>query len=98
MDLYKAGIISLTDLATTSQKNWDYEDRRRVCIQRNAITRVRPALFKGWQVEYDLQVNIPEYIAPDTLNQVISSAGRLIGIGDFRPTFGRFQIVKFEVQ
>jgi len=24
-------------------------------------------------------------------------AGRLVGLGDFRPSFGRFSIIKFEV-
>ena len=43
-------------------------------------------------------VNLPEYVSPSDLNEVIQSAGRLIGVGDFRPTYGRFQVVKFEVQ
>ncbi len=97
MDLYKAGIISLTNLASVGKKEWDYEDRRRVVIQRSAITRTRPALKAGWTIEVQLQVNLPEYISESDLNEVISSAGRLVGIGDFRPSFGRFQIESFRV-
>jgi hypothetical protein len=41
-------------------------------------------------------VVLPEYIDQNALREAIESAGRLIGIGDFRPTFGRFGIVKFE--
>lgn len=96
-DLFKAAIIALTNRASLGQKNWDYEDKRRVLIQRNAITRTRPALKAGWKITVQLMVNLPEYIAPSDLNEVITTAGKLIGIGDFRPSFGRFQITKFEV-
>jgi len=42
----------------------------------------------GWKAQFELQVALPEYISPQLLNEVIGAAGRLIGIGDFRPTFG----------
>lgn len=96
MDLYKAGIASLTELATLGKKDWDYLDQRRVVVQRSAITRVRPAFLPGWRAEFEFQVLLPEYIiAPDFL-EVLNQAGRIIGVGDFRPTYGRFQVVKFE--
>lgn len=97
MDLFKAGIVVLTDLAPVGVKDWDYMDMRRVVIQRASITRCRPALKKGWQAEFEIMVNIPEYISQCELNEVISMAGRLNGIGDFRPTFGRFNVISFEV-
>lgn len=97
MDLYKAGIVSMTNLASLGVKDWDYEDRRRVMIQRNGVTRVRPAMQKGYRAEFQLLVNLPEYIDPMSLRETIEQAGRLIGIGDFRPTFGRFGVVKFDL-
>lgn len=96
-DLYKAGVVSLTNLATLGKDNWDYEDRRRVVIQRNGITRTRPAMKAGWKIVVQLQVGVPEYISDSDLNEVISTAGRLVGLGDFRPTFGRFQVTSFKV-
>jgi hypothetical protein len=97
MDLYKAGVVCLTPLAPLGVDKWDYEDRRRVMIQRNGITRVRPALLKGWGARVEMMVNLPEYIPPDALQDVIVNAGRLIGLADFRPTYGRFAIHAFEV-
>lgn len=95
MDLFKAGVVSLTALSSVGKKQWDYEDRRRVVIQRNGVNRVRPALRAGWNARFDLMVMLPEYISAADLNEVIQTAGRLIGVGDFRPTYGRFQVVKF---
>jgi hypothetical protein len=97
MDLFKAGVISLTELASLGSAKWDYVDQRRVQVQRNGITRARPAMNKGWTAEVELMVNLPEYISPDALNETIQQAGRLIGVGDFRPTYGRFSVVEFKV-
>lgn len=95
MDLYKAAVVPLTHLATLGVKQWDYEDRRRAVVQRNGINRVRPAMRAGWKVTMDFMITLPEYIAPSDVNDVIQTAGRLIGVGDFRPTFGRFQVIAF---
>jgi len=98
MDLFKAAVVPLTVLAPFEPgvKKWDYEDRRRVVVQRNGVTRVRPAMRAGWQVTIDLQVLLPEYVGVDDLRSVIEQAGRLVGVGDFRPTYGRFGIVAFK--
>jgi hypothetical protein len=96
MDLFKAGVVCLTPLASLGKQNWDYLDTRRVTIQRNGINRTRPAMKIGWRARYELAVNLPEYIDRNMLREVLEQAGRLIGIGDFRPTFGRFGIVGFE--
>lgn len=96
-DLFRAGVVGLEDLCSLGVKNWDYIDQRRVTVQRNGITRSRPAFRTGWQVEVPLVVLLPEYIPPQVLNDVLQQAGRLIGVGDFRPTFGRFRILHFEV-
>lgn len=95
MDLYKAGVVSLTPLASLGVKDWDYLDTRRVMIQRNGINRIRPAMRAGWKATFDLMVNVPEYINRNDLREVIEQAGRLIGLGDFRPTYGRFGVILF---
>lgn len=98
MDLVKAGIASLDEMCSTGRKEWDFIDRRRVMVQRNGITRCRPALLKGWRIKAEFQVLVPEYLSPQFVNDLAQTAGRLIGVGDFRPTFGRFQVVRFEVR
>lgn len=96
-DLFKAAVVSLTPLASLGVKAWDFMDKRRVTIQRAAITRSRPAMAEGWKCKFILQCNLPEYVDPQMLNTVIQQAGRLIGLADFRPSFGRFVVVSFKV-
>jgi hypothetical protein len=96
-DLVKAAVISLTPLASLGVTEWDYEHRCRVQVQRNGVTRLRPAISAGWTATFILMINLPEYVSPEMLHGLISDAGRLIGIADFRPTYGRFQVTRFEV-
>jgi len=98
MDLFKAGVVSLTELCSLGVKDWDYVDRRRVVVQRAGITRERPAMRHGWKIRCLLQVLTPEYINAATLQDALGQAGKLVGIGDFRPTFGRFRVTSFQVQ
>jgi hypothetical protein len=97
MDLFKAGVVGLSPLASLGQKVWDYEDRRRVMVQRQGINRTRPAMRAGWKAKFTFQVLSPEYISPDLLQEVLTNAGRLVGIADFRPTYGRFSVTSFKV-
>jgi hypothetical protein len=98
MDLYKAAIISLTPLASFGAAKWDYEDKRRVIVHGSAITRVRPAMVAGWRLPFTFLCNLPEYVSPLELRETIEQAGRLVGIGDHRPTYGRFGIVAYELR
>jgi len=97
MDLFKAAIVSLTEIASLGSDKWDYLDKRRVQIQRNGLTRSRPAMDTGWKATIGLMVNLPEYVKPQWLNEVIAQAGKLVGVGDFRPSYGRFNVIAFEV-
>lgn len=96
MDLFKAGIVPLTLIADLGLPTWDYVDRRRVTVQRAAITRERPAVREGWQATFDLMVLLPEYIDETLLLEVIGLCGRVNGLADFRPTYGRFAVSSFE--
>jgi len=104
LDLFKAGVIALTNLAPITRADgtlaaaWDFVDRRRVMVQRNGITRSRPGLVEGWTAEVQLLVQTPSLISPSLLADVLTDAGRLVGVGDFRPTFGRFHVVGFKTE
>lgn len=97
LDLCKASIVIDEPLSDLGTAEWDYLHKGRVVIQRNAITRSRPAMRKGWKATFRVLILCPEYIDSDTLHALASDAGKLIGLADFRPSFGRFKITKWEV-
>lgn len=103
LDLYKAGVAPLTLLAPIlgasgePTTEWDYLDARRVTVNQSGITRQRPAFNAGWQATFTFQITLPEYIDHQDFLDVLSLAGRAVGVADHRPTYGRFQVVRFEV-
>ena len=78
-------------------KEPQFIDRRGVVVQRNRVNRERPGLLPGWRCEFTVNVLAPEYIPPELLREVLFVAGRFVGLGDFRPDFGRFQVVSAEL-
>ena len=96
-DLLMSAVFPLSILADTGATTWDFVHQARVVVQRNAITRSRPALNTGWRATFELAVQLPEYVSPQFLNELVMQAGKLNGMGDHRPTYGRFQVVEFKV-
>lgn len=94
-DLVRAGIKCRED-ASFGTDSWDYIDKRGAVVQMSRITRQRPALNAGWELELHIEVLLPEYIEEDLLHRLIHNAGRCVGLCDFRPDFGLFRITSFE--
>jgi len=97
-DLFKAGIVPITQLASLGTKKWDYLDTQRVQVQRQAINRTRPAFKTGWRAKFTFQVIAPQYITADLFYTVLQNAGQLAGVADYRPTYGRFKIINWNVR
>jgi len=66
-----------------------------VRVQGSRILRARPR-FDVWALEFKLINKDPNMINMDTLRQILEDAGKYYGIGDYRPEFGLFKVVKFE--
>lgn len=98
MDLYKCGIIIEPELAPLGIKKWDYEDGRKENVGGRGIARVRPCVRRGWRAAFTIEVVDPEFIDVGMLREAVDRAGRVRGIGERRPTFGRFHVVKWEVK
>lgn len=98
-DLIKASVIPLDAVALfePKRKAWDYEDRCRAPVQRQGITRIRPALKEGWKISFVVMVTLPQYVSPELLNKLANSAGLIAGLCDHRPTYGRFTVAGFQV-
>lgn len=75
-------------------------DKRSVVVQKARILRVRPK-FTPWECDLKLEVD-RDFIGEKVLTEILNLAGRIIGIGEFRPdpsdgksgigTFGRFNV------
>lgn len=73
-----------------------YLDVRPVIVNRARVIRLRPTFKPGWKLEFEIQV-IDDQLPAEILNDVLVLAGKTVGIGDYRPKFGRFLVSQFEV-
>lgn len=67
-------------------------DYRSVRVGMKRVMRARP-IFRSWSVEIGLQIN-PEIINTRAVCEALEIAGERIGLGDYRPRYGRFTIEK----
>lgn len=88
---YFAGDLHLKDIEI---------DSRPVVIQRARVMRHR-ARLEAWAVEFELEID-DSLLGDDSVHQILTEAGRRVGVGDFRPQkggpFGRFIVTKWEVK
>ena len=106
-DLFRAAVFVMPDeilhgikvpneLDTDADKQL-YLDLRPVVVQRARVVRIRPAFKAGWELDFAIEV-LDDQIAPELVQDVLTLAGKTVGIGDYRPRFGRFVVTHFEVQ
>jgi hypothetical protein len=75
---------------TVLAKDPNFIDFRGVRVGQNRVMRSRP-IFRQWAVEISL-LHDADLFARDDLKLAIERAGMAIGLGDYRPRFGRFSV------
>lgn len=70
----------------------EYQDIRSVVINRARICKCRP-IFPEWTINVSLMVD-ESIIDEDQLDEILNIGGNYIGVCDYRPKFGRFNVEK----
>ena len=76
----------------TPEALWDDENFRHtaaVRVGQQRVMRTRP-IFRDWALDVEAEVD-PGLLAPEVLQSILDDAGSMVGIGDHRPRFGRFE-------
>ena len=71
-------------------KDARFRSREPVKVQSSTVIRTRP-LFEEWGAEVTVEY-APDLISEDMMRRWIEVAGREVGIGDWRPQHGRFEV------
>ena len=73
---------------------WEQRDKfadvRAVRVQASRVMRCRP-IFRDWSLEFTA-MHDPSVMAGRAIAEALEIAGQQIGLGDFRPKFGRFTV------
>jgi hypothetical protein len=95
-DFLKATVYVDGDLLF-GKKEPDYIDKRIARTKTDqAIVVHRPALSPGWKLPFNLLVT-DDRRNPEQIKIALEEAGMLVGLGSFRPDFGRFRVVEWRV-
>lgn len=93
-EAFKGGVFVDEPKIRLSNKTYTI-DYRPVVVNRGRIMRSRP-LFEDWNLEFSITAT-DDRISPETVKDALEYAGQYVGIGDFRPRYGRFALTEFEV-
>jgi len=72
----------------------EYIDLRSVRVSQSKVMRCRP-IFKNWSSEFQLFLD-DDKLNLDDFTHIANNAGKYIGIGDFRPQYGRFDVLEIK--
>jgi hypothetical protein len=68
-----------------------YSLRKSAKVGQSRVMRVRPMFPTGWSITFELEFD-GEAINSTSLQRCCVEAGSMIGLGDWRPKFGRFLV------
>jgi hypothetical protein len=96
-DLVRTCVLIDPQAVPHVHQEWTVENNglgRPVIVNRARVMRYRPQ-FDRWALEFTLTITDQE-LPSSVVLEILQDAGRRVGIGDYRPKFGRFQVTRFE--
>jgi hypothetical protein len=73
----------------------DFVHKVGVKVGMSKVMRTRP-IFRNWQAVVDFAYD-PDVLDLRAIREILHDAGRLVGIGDWRPKYGRYSVELVEV-
>lgn len=91
----KAGVFITPELIVLKPQKYTIHEEP-VVIARSRVMSWRPR-FDEWSCEFVMEIT-DEMLNQTTLKEILETAGKYKGVGDYRPEYGRFEVVGFEVE
>lgn len=83
----------------TAETLWENEGFRKVCMARNKgvpVLKCRP-IFHAWQLGFVVSYD-PEILDESVIHSWLDIAGSRVGLSDWRPKFGRFNVLEVKAE
>lgn len=81
----------------TPDKLWKdekFRDARMVAVNQARVVRCRP-IFQDWASEFEILLENEMEVSVEDVRTALTAAGS-VGLLDYRPKFGRFEVTEFE--
>ncbi len=89
---YAGGPLTVAQILDSEE----HQLRLSVVVGQAKVMRVRP-FFQDWSTSFQVSI-LEEMVTPAMLKTWLINGGNFVGIGDYRPRYGRYEVRKFEVQ
>ena len=92
------GILSYAGGPLTVKQLLDSDEHRLsipVCVNQSRVIRTRP-LFRDWSATFEVSI-LEEMVSSSSLKTWLENGGNFVGIGDYRPRYGRYELRAFDV-
>lgn len=93
-DYVKAGVFVSPEKIILEQQDYVIHEEP-VVIQRARVMSWRPK-FNEWSCEFKIEI-VDDMINQETLKEILVTAGKYKGVGDYRPEYGRFEVKDWKV-
>jgi hypothetical protein len=92
-DVIKSGVFVEPLMIPHIKPEW-LVDKQGVVVQRARIVRCRPR-FDDWELKFEMVLR-DERLEPLNVRNILEAAGKYVGIGDYRPRYGLFELISFD--
>lgn len=89
---YEGGPLTVAQILDSPE----HQLRLSVVVGQAKVMRVRP-FFTNWSATFQVSI-LDEQVTSTMLRTWLINGGNFVGIGDYRPRYGRYEVKKFEVQ
>jgi hypothetical protein len=72
--------------------NAKFRDTRKASVNSSSVMRTRP-IFETWSLKFEVMY-LPSVVDHDQIIKALVTAGRLVGLCDYKPKYGRFRVVE----
>jgi len=86
-------LLDFPDKSKSPKALWDSESyflRASCKVGQSRVIRTRP-MFEIWSLEFTVMID-EEVVSPKLVDEFVTLAGRIIGLCDWRPKHGRFEV------
>ena len=93
-DYVKSGVFIMPMEIELNEQEYTIHEEP-VVIQRARVMSWRPR-FDKWSCNFEIEIT-DESINPETLMEILETAGKYKGVGDHRPEYGRFIVKNYKI-
>lgn len=93
-DLVRSGVFVTPDQIPCNA-TWEIDRRSAVIPSTKGRIMVSRPMFKEWVLNFDLNI-VDDRAEVVVIKEILQYAGLYVGIGTFRPKFGRFEVLTYE--